>query len=74
MYAWFPGSPSVMPPCCQKKYASTFSTISATVTTGKRSVGMLSFSGNTSAKRTRSSGACRAARAAPVRRRRVGAA
>src|SRR3954462_4122273 len=41
------GSPSDSPPRCQKKYAITLSAISVTVTTGKRMVGMLSFSGNT---------------------------
>src|SRR2546421_933955 len=34
---------------CRNRYAMQFSAISRTVTTGKWSVGMLSFSGNTSA-------------------------
>src|ERR687887_443630 len=34
---------------CRKKYAMQLSAIRTTVTTGKRSVGMLSLSGNTSA-------------------------
>src|SRR5215217_8097776 len=34
---------------CRNRYAITFSAIRITVTTGNRSVGMLSFSGNTSA-------------------------
>jgi hypothetical protein len=39
--------PLRIPAFWKKKYISTFATISATVTIGKRSVGMLSLRGNT---------------------------
>src|SRR5919206_3738700 len=48
--------PLKIPAFWKRKYISTFARISATVTTGKRSVGMLSLSGNTRREPRRSGG------------------